>query len=76
MLPQQNLRPQFFTYLHPRHPRQRSKWRPRHRSTQAQIRYLTNLVPRARDPLGRGTKGSGIIHLIIASDWLGRNVAI
>ena len=22
-----------------------------------------NLVPRARDPLGRGTKGSGIIHL-------------
>ena len=35
-----------------------------------------NLVPRARDPLGRGTKGSGIIHLIIASDWLGQNVAI
>ena len=28
-----------------------------------------NLVPRARDPLGRGTKGSGIIHLIIAFDW-------
>ena len=23
-----------------------------------------NLVPRARDPLGRGTKGSGIIHLL------------
>ena len=22
-----------------------------------------NLVPRARDPVGRGTKGSGIIHL-------------
>ena len=35
----------------------------------------TNLVPRARDPLGGGTKDSGIIHLIIASDWLGRNVA-
>ena len=35
-----------------------------------------NLVPRARVPLGRGTKGSGIIHLILASDWLGRNVAI
>ena len=35
-----------------------------------------NLVPRARDPLGRGTKGSGIVHLIVASDWLGRNVAI
>ena len=37
---------------------------------------LSNLVLRARDPLGQGTKGSGIIQLIIASDWLGRNVAI
>ena len=25
--------------------------------------YTANLVPRARDPLGRGTKGSGIVHL-------------
>ena len=27
------------------------------------MREALNLVPRARDPLGRGTKGSGIIHL-------------
>ena len=38
--------------------------------------YFPNLVPRARDPLGRGTKGFGINHLIIESDWLGRNVTI
>ena len=33
------------------------------------ISGVANLVPRARDPLGRGTKGSGIIHFMIASDW-------
>ena len=43
---------------------------------QIALMFPTNLVPRARDPLGRVTKGSGIIHLITASDWLGRNVAI
>ena len=40
------------------------------------IEWPYNLVPRARDLLCRGTNDSGIIHLIIASDWLGRNVAI
>ena len=39
---------------------------------QSQLRtdlLIINLVPRAHALLRRGTKGSGIIHLIIASDW-------